>query len=129
MAQKKKKNSLVMQNDTEQKTYTLPSDSKSMLAATIENANTFDEDVLENLSAKLSLDSRITSRTKSEIKSKTVKNEPIIVKQEHSKVLSFTSNKNMNEIESLTNACEGNIVKEEANDKNATCSFNQTAGL
>ncbi|XP_029166883.1 LOW QUALITY PROTEIN: uncharacterized protein LOC114937540 [Nylanderia fulva] len=122
----KKKNSPVKKNDITQEIYALPSDRKSMLATTTGNSNKFDEDVLENLSTKLSLDSRTNCTTKNEMTSETVKNEPISVKQECSRMLSFASNKNMNTVESLTNAYEGKIVKKEEN-KNATCSFNQNA--
>lgn len=125
MAQKKKKNNTVMQNNTVQETDILPSDRKSMLATPTGNSNKFDEDVLENLSTKLSLD----SRTKNKIKSETIKNETVTVKQERSKVLSFASNKDMNVTESLTNIRKEKMLKEEASDKNATSSFNQDAGL
>ncbi|CAL1688000.1 unnamed protein product [Lasius platythorax] len=124
MAQKKKKNNTVMQNNTVQETDILPSDRKSMLATPTGNSNKFDEDVLENLSTKLSLD----SRTKNEIKSETIKNETVTVKQERSRVLSFASNKDMNVTESLTNIRKEKMLKEEASDKNATSSFNQDAG-
>ncbi|XP_072748129.1 uncharacterized protein [Anoplolepis gracilipes] len=118
MAQKKKKNSPVMQNSAVQETYILPFDRKSMLATPTGNSGKFDEDILQNLSAKLSLD----SQTKNEIKSETVN-----VKQQRSSVLSFASNKNMNVAESFTNICKEKIIKEEASDKNAISSFNQNA--
>ncbi|XP_072752042.1 uncharacterized protein [Anoplolepis gracilipes] len=118
MAQKKKKNGRVMQNSAVQETYMLPSDRKSMLATPTGNSNKFDEDILQNLSAKLSLD----SQTKNEIKSETVN-----VKQERSKVLSFASSKNINVAESFTNICKEKILKKEASDKSAISSFNQDA--
>lgn len=125
MAQKKKKNSLVMQNNAVQETCVLPSDRKSMLATPTGNFNKFDEDILENLSVKLSLD----SKTKNVIKSETIKDETINVKQERSRVLSFASNENTNATESFTNICKEKILKEEASNKSVTSLSNQDAGL
>lgn len=122
MAQKKKKND---PNNAVEETYISPSDRKSMLAIPTGTSTKFDEDILENLSTKLSLD----SNTKDEIKSEIVKDETVNVKQEHSRVLSFVSNKNMNVAKSFTNIHKEKILKEEASDKNATFSFNQGAGL
>lgn len=121
MAQKKKKNN---PNITVEETYILPSDRKSMLAIPVGNSNKFDENIPENLSTKLSLD----SKTKNEIRSEPVKNETVSVKQEHSSRLSFVSNKNMNVTESFTNIRKEKILKKEASEKNVT-SFNQDAGL
>jgi len=118
MAQKKKKNNAI------EETFILPSDRKSMLAIPAGNSNKFDEDIPENLPTKLSLD----SKTKDEIRNESVKNETVNVKQEHSRILSFVSNKNMNVVESFTNIRKEKILKEEASDKNATL-FNQGAGL
>ncbi|KAL6440928.1 hypothetical protein ACFW04_003374 [Cataglyphis niger] len=123
MAQKKKKNSLIMQNNAIQKTYVLPSDRKSMLATPTGNFNKFDENILENLSVKLSLD----SKTKDIIKSETIKDEIVNVKQERSRVLSFASNENTNAVESFTSISKGKMLKEEASDKSATSLFNQDA--
>lgn len=125
MAQKKKKNSLLMQNNAVQETCVLPSDRKSMLATPTGNFNKFDEDILENLSVKLSLD----SKTKNVIKSETIKDETINVKQERSRVLSFASNENTNATESFTNICKEKILKEEASNKSVTSLSNQDAGL
>ncbi|XP_050446497.1 uncharacterized protein LOC126849059 isoform X2 [Cataglyphis hispanica] len=124
MVQKKKKNSLIMQNNAIQKTYVLPSDRKSMLATPTGNFSKFDENILENLSVKLSLD----SKTKDIIKSETIKDETVNVKQERSRVLSFASNENTNAVESFTNISKGKMLKEEASDKSATSLFNQDAG-
>lgn len=125
MAQKKKKNSLVMQNNAVQETCILPSDRKSMLATPTGDFNKFDEDILENLSVKLSLD----SKTKNVMKSETIKDETINVKQERSRVSSFASNENTNATESFTNICKEKILKEEASNKSATSLSNQDAGL
>lgn len=124
MAQKKKKND---PNNAVEETYISPSDRKSMLAISTGNCTKFDEDILQNLSTKLSLD----SKTKDEIRSEIVKDETVNMKQECSKVLSFVSNKNMNVAESFTNIekHKEKVLKEEASDKNATFSFNQGAGL
>jgi len=112
MAQKKKKNFLMHDNTKE--TCTLPSDEKSISAMPIRNSNKFDDRNVENLSSKLSLD----SKTKSEID----------IKQEHIRV-SFPSNKQVKEMESFTNVSKKKILKEEPCNENIVSSFNQDLSM
>jgi len=114
MAQKKKKNFL-MHDDTRKETCTLPSDEKSISAMPIRNSNKFDDRNVENLSSKLSLDSK-------------TKNEIVDIKQEHIRE-SFLSNKQVKEIESFTNVSKKKILKEEPCNENVISSFNQDLSM
>jgi len=115
MAQKKKKNFL-MHDNTRKETYTLPSDEKSISAMSIRNSNKFDNRNVENLSSKLSLDSK-------------TKNEIVDIKQdiEHIRV-SFPSNEQMKEMKSFTNVSKKKILKEERCNENIS-SCNQDLGM
>ncbi|XP_014468214.1 PREDICTED: uncharacterized protein LOC106741088 isoform X2 [Dinoponera quadriceps] len=112
MAQKKKKYSIIEEHKRE--TYTMPLERKSMLAASTENSNKFDDNMsLVNLTSKLSLDSRTTNEA--------------IDKERISRMLSFASSKNIKEAESLESVCE--VLKENTNDKNVTSSSNKDAAI
>jgi len=115
MAQKKKKNFL-MHNNIRKETCTLPSDEKSISAMPIRNSNKFDDRNVENLSSKLSLDSK-------------TKNEIVDIKQdiEHISV-SFPSNEQMKEMKSFTNVSKKKILKEEPCNENIS-SCNQDLGM
>lgn len=117
MAQKKKNNSII-QDNTRKETYTLPSNEKSILTVPTGISNKFDDINVENLSAKLSLDSKTNNKTANEISN---------IKQEHMRV-SFPSNKNVKGAESFTNVPEMKISKEETCE-NVVSTLNQDLGM
>lgn len=118
MAQKKKKNTII-QDNARKETLTLPSDEKSILPMPAKNSNKFDDINIENLSAKLSLDSKTKNETANEI---------VDIKEERMRI-SFPSDKNVKEAESFTNVYKKKILKEEACNENVISSFDQDVGM
>jgi len=118
MAQKKKKQP-VIQNNARKDTYTLNSDRKSMLVTSSGNLNKFDDNISTDLATKLSLDSKIKSKTKDEITD---------LKQEYSTLSSFSSTADIKDTESFMNLCKEKVLKEETSDRNVSL-FNQDAGM
>lgn len=115
MAQKKKKNSL-MHSNSRKETCALPSNKTSILEMPVKNLNKFDDINVENLSTKLSLDSKTKNETANEI---------VDIKPEFVRV-SLPSKKNM-KTESFTNVSKQKILKEEACGENVIC--NQDLGM
>jgi len=118
MAQKKKKQP-VIQNNARKDTYTLNSDRKSMLVTSSGNLNKFDDNISTDLATKLSLDSKIKSKTKDEITD---------LKQEYSTLSSFSSTADIKDTESFMNLSKEKVLKEETSDRNVSL-FNQDAGM
>ncbi|KAL6266761.1 hypothetical protein P5V15_003597 [Pogonomyrmex californicus] len=95
-AQKKKENPAI-QDSARKETYRLPSNKKSIITMPTRNSNKFDEDInAENLSAKLSLDSR-------------TENENSDIKHERMRVLLLPSNKNTKEAETFIDVCKEEV--------------------
>lgn len=111
MAQKRKK--AAIEEHERKETYTLPLERKSMQPTSTTNSSKFDDDIdLVNFTTKLSLDSRTTNEA--------------IDREKIMRTLSFSSNKNIKELESVESICE--MLKESANDRSATFSSNKDAG-
>lgn len=112
MAQKKKNS--IIQNNMRKETYALPSNEKSILTVPTGISDKFNDIDAENLSVKLSLDSKTSNKTANEISN---------TKQEHMRV-SFPSNKNVKQTEFFTNVPEMKILKEKPCE-NVVSTFNQ----
>jgi len=118
MAQKKKNQPVIQNKDTRKDTYTLNSDRKSMLVTSSGNLNKSDNNISTDLATKLSLDSKIKSKTTDEITD---------LKQEYLTLSSFNSTANIKDTESFMNLCKEKVLKEETSDRNVSL-FNQDAG-